>query len=111
MTVPYTNRELDMKFKVLEDNMLANHEETLEKISESDRKNHDKHMEVLNFLSEIKTETKKTNGGVTSLKLSRAWMTGVIAVIIVIVLPLVVYVFTTQYNVLQGQITEIKSAK
>jgi len=101
---PYNNREIDLRFKELEEKITRNHQETLEKISESNRVSHDKHKETVAFLSEIKNQTTKTNGNVTSLKLSRAWMTGAIAVIIVIVLPLIVYIFTN----LQAQIHALK---
>lgn len=47
-------------------------------------------------LKEIKEQTIQTNGSVLSLRLWRSWLTGGLLVIGFLVIPLVVYVFTTQ---------------
>lgn len=59
---PYSNRELDEKFQ-----------------------------DIKASLDRIEEQTKKTNGSVASLKLWRAYVTGAVAVLIIIVLPVLGY--------------------
>ena len=60
--------------------------------------------EIKEQLDRIEKQTTKTNGNVISLKLWRAYITGAVVIISVIVLPLIVYINNTQVNQLQAKI-------
>jgi len=64
---PYTKRELDSHFH-----------------------------EVKNTLRRIEIQTTKTNGEVAKLKVWRGYITGALAIISALVIPLVVYIFVTK---------------
>lgn len=72
---PYTKRELDTHFR-----------------------------EVKDILSEIKTQTMKTNGRVGRLENWRSFITGGLAIVTLIVLPLIVYIFTSQVNAVTSKL-------
>lgn len=74
-TTPYSNRELDLMFKTL------------------DEKNRERHSDIMKELREIKEQTVKTNGRVGKLELWRGILTGGIIIIGTLVIPLVVYAF------------------
>lgn len=57
---PYSNREIQMKFDYLAEKIDNNHEETNDQINLLDRKIHDKHVEILGFLTEIKEQNAKS---------------------------------------------------
>lgn len=65
---------------------------TLEVLEERLQNYHDEdnriHVEQTAIMNAILAEQKKTNGNVVSLKLTRAWMKGAIAVLTAIVIPL-----------------------
>lgn len=75
MPEPYSNRELDEKFKNLDTLIREKHDDTMIKIGE------------------IIVQTSKTNGSVANLKMWRAYLAGGMAVIIflvtVIAIPLI----------------------
>lgn len=90
---PYSNRELNMKFEGIKSKIDENHVETLEKMGESDRRNQDKQIEMLNMLSEIKGMATKTNGRVNN---HDAWIRGIVmccSLIVVVVLPLLYVIY------------------
>lgn len=72
---PYSNRELDVKFKILGDNLEENHQETMNRIELMDRKNHDKFIDILAQVGEIRVQTTTTNGKVRKLE---KWQAGLI---------------------------------
>lgn len=86
---PYNNRELDFKFGSLE-----------EKISEN-------HAEILDYLGDIKEQTTKTNGRVSSLETLRVGAyiaSGLISIIV----ALVVYVYFQDKKALEDKIEAAK---
>lgn len=104
MDQPYSNRELDMKFEKLTDLIDENHRETMDRIDLLDRKNNDKHLENTNRLQKIEEQTVKTNGSVRGLLAFRVglYMCGVL--IVIVVLPLIIYIFTTlSHEIVQNQ--------
>lgn len=74
-TKPYSNRELDSKFKNLEDTLTKNHAETVELIKNGEKNNDSKHSENTNRLKEIAIQTTATNGRVRKLE---KWQAGLI---------------------------------
>lgn len=84
----YSQRELDMKFQQVETKIDDSHSETLDKLGESNRRNHDKQVEILNFLTEIKNQTQKTNGRVNKLEGRVVGIIMCCSLIIIVVLPL-----------------------
>lgn len=73
--IPYSNRELDEKFKNLDVLIREKHDDTMIK------------------MGEIIVQTSKTNGSVANLKLWRAYTAGAVAVIMflltAVILPLI----------------------
>lgn len=59
-------------------------------------------------LTEIKVQTTKINGSVINLKMWRSWMAGGMAIIVLLVLPLISYIF---YEHIQKTNTEIETIK
>lgn len=109
---PYSNRELDMKFENLQNNLSDkiefNHQETTEAINVLDRRNTDKQTEMLNFLGEIKIQTTATNGKVRKLEKIQAgiYMAGAVAFVMGgIIISLAVYIYNIQVN----RITNLKN--
>lgn len=92
----YTKRELDMKFESLENKMDSNHVEVMDKIILSDKKNTDQQREIFNILEKVNMQTTATNGHVNKLY---GWRTGLVmcgGLIVVIIIPLMVYIFLQQ---------------
>lgn len=58
--------------------------ERLENLKQQNEKDHD---EMREAIATVLAEQRKTNGSITSLKLTRAWMKGAIAVLTAIVVP------------------------
>ena len=84
----YTNRELYLLIERNQDIYLEAHKFLLEKVES------------------ILEQTKKTNGSVMNLKLWRSWMTGVGAILIMIVIPLIVYIFNNSIGKVEAKIAE-----
>lgn len=59
---------------------------------------------------EVKAKQDHTNGDVTMLKIWRGYLTGAIGVIIILVIPLVVYVWN-QAEKVQSKLTSIENYK
>lgn len=92
----YNKRELDMKFENLEKKMEYNHVKVMEKIILSDKKNTDQQKEIFNILEKINIQTTATNGRVNKLY---GWKTGLVmcsGLIVLIIIPLMVYIFLQQ---------------
>lgn len=84
---------IGMKFETLEKKIDDNHTETLDKIGESDRRNHDKQLEMTSLITEVLAQTKKTNGRVNKLE---GWRIGIVmccSIIIIVVLPLLAVIY------------------
>ncbi len=82
-----------MKFEVLEKQIDDNHAETIEKLGESDRRNHDKQVTMLNVLGDINLKLEKQNGRV---KKTEAWIRGIVmccVLIVGVVLPLLAVIY------------------
>ena len=75
MSKPYTNRELDVFLKNLEE------------------KNVERHKDLVSSIDALTEQVKKTNGQVVSLRLWRSLLAGGMTVVILVVVPLVVYAF------------------
>lgn len=63
---------------------------------------------VVSDIREIKEQTKRTNGSIISLRLWRSYLTGGILVVAFLVIPLIVYIFTSEHYQLQSQITQLQ---
>lgn len=106
MDFDYSNKEIvAMKFLRLEEKMTEDHTETLEKISESNRINHDKLLEVFSSLQEIKLGVDKTNGSVANafkeIQKLKTWRAGQVVGLAVVVslggiiIGMATYIFTS----------------
>lgn len=106
MDIDFSNKNtVALKFQQLEKNIEEKHDEVIEKIAESNRLNHDKQLEMLGYLGEIKTGVGKTNGSVAAafkeiqkLKTWRAGQVVGLAVVVTlggIIIGLAAYIFTS----------------
>lgn len=78
MEVPYSNRELDQLFKTADQRADAFHNTLMERMDVFESN-------TSTALKSIEDQTKKTNGSVASLKLWRAYITGALAIISLLV--------------------------
>lgn len=75
MEQPYNNRELDMKFQSLETLIDVNHTETMDKLGEMERRNHDKQVTMSDTLGQLNVLVTATNGKVRKLE---KWQAGLV---------------------------------
>lgn len=85
ITRTYTDREIDSFVKRYDDLIKQSHEAIMQRMDVFESN-------TSTSLEEIKVQTTKTNGSVASLKIWRAYMTGAIAVIAFVVVPVIGYV-------------------
>lgn len=78
---PYSNRELDQFFKAADERADAFHNKLMERMDVFESN-------TSTALNSIEQQTKKTNGSVASLKLWRAYLTGALAIISLLVVGL-----------------------
>lgn len=81
---PYSNREIDRMMNEI-NNRFDTQDKTLEKIL---------------------VQTYKTNGRVTRLEGWKNWGAGAIAILVIIVIPLIVFVFQTSIHQLQTEVNK-----
>lgn len=99
---PYEKRELDMKFQNIEKMIDINHTETMDKLGEIDRRNHDKQVTMSDTLGQLNVLVTATNGKVKKLE---KWQAGLVmsgSVVVVMgmgIIGLVVYIY--QYQLTQ----------
>jgi hypothetical protein len=79
----YSNRELDQFFKANDAHAEALHQTLMQRMDVFESN-------TSTALMEIKQQTTKTNGSVASLKLWRAYLTGGMAVLTVLVIPILI---------------------
>lgn len=105
----YSKRELDMKFDYIAQKIDDNHKETTDALGVLDRRNTDKQKEMIDFLTEIKSQTQKTNGRVNKLE---GWRMGIVmccSLIIIVVLPLLAIIYQNITRRLDKQETVINT--
>jgi hypothetical protein len=95
MDQPYSNREIDLLFKNIKD-------VTVEQTQE-----------LMRVLRRIEDQTTKTNGRVSLLENWRSYITGAVAIFILIVLPMLIWQFnrldrlSSQQNTLKASVANI----
>lgn len=83
MAKPYSNRELDQFFKGADERANAFHQSLMLRMDVFETN-------TSTSLTRIEEQTKKTNGSVASLKLWRAYITGALAVVSLIVVSFLI---------------------
>lgn len=63
---------------------------------------------IMVTLGEIKTQTTKTNGSVTSLRLWRSLIVGGLTIIVLLVLPLITYIFNTKIQHVEARFNQLQ---
>ncbi len=120
MEADYTKRELDMKFQKLEEKIDELHVETMDKIGESDRRNHDRQDVIITLVTEAKNGITKTNGSVARafeeiqrLKTWRAAQVASLAVVTglgMILIGMAAYIFTSNAQTINDRMDRIGQA-
>lgn len=107
MDSDYSKREIDMKFENIEKIIDINHTETMDKLGEIDRRNHDKQVTMSDTLGQLNVLVTATNGKVRKLEKWQAALVmsgGVVVTLGSVIIFMGIYI----YNI---QVTTINSLK